>query len=362
MKKRKDFFTRAKIGAFGVLFLVMGVTSLQAQAFGDVNSNGTIDIVDALLIAQYYVGLSPSNFNPANADANCSGAIDIVDALLIAQYYVGLISQFTCATQPPATPVATPIPAQPTATPGNITVWLAGDSTMATGSSTCPIGYGGQLQQFFDSRVTVANYARGGRSVNTWLYNVLSTASSNGDCDITKDSSGNPTVTADWKAMLDGMKAGDYLIISFGINDGTSACPRHASQATFMADLALMAQAAKARGANPIFMTPTSSISCSGGTAVGTRGAYVIYTITAGQQNSVPVIDLHELSVNYYNASGFCPLPNGATDITADTSGAVGAFFCDDHTHFDTTGAKAIAQLIANAIRSQNLGLSAYLK
>ncbi len=63
---------------------------------GDVNNNGTVDIVDALLIAQYYVGLNPSGFVAANADANCSGAIDIVDALLVAQYYVGLITSFPC--------------------------------------------------------------------------------------------------------------------------------------------------------------------------------------------------------------------------------------------------------------------------
>jgi hypothetical protein len=61
-----------------------------------VNNSGTIDIVDALLIAQYYVGLNPANFNAANADVNCSGAIDIVDALLVAQRYVGLIANFPC--------------------------------------------------------------------------------------------------------------------------------------------------------------------------------------------------------------------------------------------------------------------------
>jgi hypothetical protein len=61
---------------------------------GDVNDDGSIDIVDALLIAQEYVGLNPSPFNTANADTNCDGGIDIVDALLVAQYYVGLINGF----------------------------------------------------------------------------------------------------------------------------------------------------------------------------------------------------------------------------------------------------------------------------
>jgi M6 family metalloprotease-like protein len=63
---------------------------------GDVNSSGGVDIVDALLIAQYYVGLAPAAFASNAADVNCSGAIDIVDALLIAQFYVGLISQLPC--------------------------------------------------------------------------------------------------------------------------------------------------------------------------------------------------------------------------------------------------------------------------
>ena len=57
-------------------------------------SDGTVDIVDALLVAQYYVGLNPSPFNQDAADANCDGNVDIIDALLIARYYVGLISGF----------------------------------------------------------------------------------------------------------------------------------------------------------------------------------------------------------------------------------------------------------------------------
>jgi endoglucanase len=63
---------------------------------GDVNGSGAVDIVDALLIAQAYVGLNPANYNEAVADVNCSGAVDIVDALLIAQLYVGLLTNFPC--------------------------------------------------------------------------------------------------------------------------------------------------------------------------------------------------------------------------------------------------------------------------
>lgn len=61
---------------------------------GDVNDDGSVDIIDALLTAQDYVGLDPEGFNPGAADVNCDGSVDIIDALLIAQYYVGLVSEF----------------------------------------------------------------------------------------------------------------------------------------------------------------------------------------------------------------------------------------------------------------------------
>ncbi|MBN2440381.1 MAG: glycoside hydrolase family 9 protein [Spirochaetales bacterium] len=69
-------------------------TSAPGGELGDVNESGSVDIIDALLTAQYYVDLNPTDFNPNMADTNCDGNLDIIDALLIAQYYVGLITEF----------------------------------------------------------------------------------------------------------------------------------------------------------------------------------------------------------------------------------------------------------------------------
>jgi len=63
---------------------------------GDVNNDNLITIVDALMTAQYSVGLNPAGFMVARADVNCDNMITIVDALMIAQRYVGLISGFSC--------------------------------------------------------------------------------------------------------------------------------------------------------------------------------------------------------------------------------------------------------------------------
>jgi uncharacterized repeat protein (TIGR02543 family) len=242
-----------------------------------------------------------------------------------------------------------------------ITIWIAGDSTVANGSSPCPIGWGGQFLPYFNSQVKVVNSAVGGRSVRTWLYQVTTTMDSTGECVLTLDSSGQPALQTRWQSMLDGMKSGDYLFIQFGINDGSATCDRHVGLNAFKASYGMMAQAAKQRGANPIFVTPLSAISCSGSTAQATRGSYVTATFEAGSQYGVPVIDLHALSIAYYNAQRFCPLPNGASDVSSTTGGAVGAFFCDDHTHLETSGAGVIAGLVAKAVRDQGIGLASYL-
>jgi hypothetical protein len=91
------------------LFLI-STGSGYSQALGDANNNGSIDIVDALITAQYYVGLNPQNFFLQAADVNCNGTVDIVDALVIARFYVGLINQFSCAQTPAGTAEPTPAP------------------------------------------------------------------------------------------------------------------------------------------------------------------------------------------------------------------------------------------------------------
>lgn len=57
---------------------------------GDVNEDGNLTIVDALLVARNTVGLPVNGLSEEAADVNCDGNIDIVDALLIARKAVGL--------------------------------------------------------------------------------------------------------------------------------------------------------------------------------------------------------------------------------------------------------------------------------
>ncbi|QFZ18852.1 GDSL-type esterase/lipase family protein [Saccharothrix syringae] len=233
-------------------------------------------------------------------------------------------------------------------------VWLAGDSTMANGGSTCPVGWGREFDRLFTDDVTVVNNAVGGRSIQTWLYesNVKTTTDAAGECVVSPR-----TYASRWAGMLatGGMQAGDWLIIQFGINDGDRNCPRHVGTTRYRELLATMGREAKARGVKPVYVTPVASIRCSGSTAVGNRG-FVGETTAQAQADQVPVIDLHQRSVALYNSLGLCPNDGDYT------RGAVGAFFCDDHTHFEAAGAARIAETVARALREQNIGLAAYLR
>ncbi|MCX8126286.1 MAG: dockerin type I repeat-containing protein, partial [Dehalococcoidia bacterium] len=63
---------------------------------GDAKADGTVDIFDAMYIAQYIVGNRPlSQLSPLNAasvkhDGAYGDKIDIFDAMYIAQYIVGI--------------------------------------------------------------------------------------------------------------------------------------------------------------------------------------------------------------------------------------------------------------------------------
>ena len=239
-----------------------------------------------------------------------------------------------------------------------IKVWMAGDSTMS-GSGCDGGGWGDQFGAVFNTNVTIENKSVAGRSIQTWLYekNVSSNAISdtNKDCALT-----GTTYSDNWNAMLDagtGMKAGDYLFVQFGINDG-SPCPRYVSETLFETYLTTMAKAASDRGAEAIFLTPTNAIICTGSTAnANTRGGYPGYVKAAGTADNVPVIDVTTLSADLYTSLGLCP---NSGDYTSTTS-KVGQFFCNDHTHFSPAGALQIAQMVGKALKDQGIGLASYL-
>ena len=67
----------------------------EALTIGDVNGDSVINYLDAMMIAQYYVGdIGADDLNLLAADVNADGVVNYLDAMMIAQYYVGDIDSF----------------------------------------------------------------------------------------------------------------------------------------------------------------------------------------------------------------------------------------------------------------------------
>jgi len=91
---------RARVATVaGFLFSSSFAAPVRAATCGDVTGDGVVDIADALVVAQFDIGMRPCNqlAHPEACDVNGDGACDVGDALRIAQCDVGLNGcAFTC--------------------------------------------------------------------------------------------------------------------------------------------------------------------------------------------------------------------------------------------------------------------------
>ncbi len=225
----------------------------------------------------------------------------------------------------------------------SITVYLAGDSTMAQKQphKRPETGWGEMLQQYFDAnKVKIENRAVNGRSTKSFI------------------------AEGRWQQIADNLKKGDYVFIEFGHNDEKSEDPtRYAAPNTdYRNNLIKFVTEVRMKKAFPVLLTPVMRRKFdTGGNFQDTHGEYPDSVRKVAQELKVPLIDMHRKSeavLKDYGAEKSRTLflqlkagenpnyPNGA----------------EDNTHFNLTGAEAMAKLAVEAIREQKIGLRKYLK
>jgi lysophospholipase L1-like esterase len=154
--------------------------------------------------------------------------------------------------------------------------------------------------------------------------------------------------TSQWSQIKSGLKTGDFLMIQFGHNDETHDCPRFVSTTDYEKELGNMADAARAKGATPIFVTPMGHRSFSGTMVRNTLLPYANAMKEEAGKQMVEVVDLNLRSMEYYMMVGDAYL---AANI-----------FDGGTTHFHKQGATKMAELIAGELRKNAGPLGAYLK
>jgi lysophospholipase L1-like esterase len=205
-----------------------------------------------------------------------------------------------------------------------VVVYIAGDSTVCDQTDTNYAGWGQFLPQHLNTPVSVANYADSGESSSSFV--------------------GSGSL---WGAIKSRLKANDWVMIQLGHNDKTTP------SATLRQNFTTMVNDTKAKGAFPVLITPISRI----GYTLAEQHVWVVGTETVnipqiirdlGTQLGVPVIDLTVTTYNWEVSLG-----SGWTNYFALGS---------DHTHTNQQGADVISGFVRDALRTQNIALSGYLR
>ena len=223
-------------------------------------------------------------------------------------------------------------------------IFLVGDSTMADKADlTKPErGWGMLFQQYFGKSAVVRNHAVNGRSTKSFLRE------------------------GRWAKVLAQVKPGDWVLIQFGHNDSkvedtTRSAP---AQTTYRQLLTKYVQEARQKGANPVLLTPVGRrYFDEAGKRKDDHGEYPGVVREVAKAQKVPLIDLHEKTWAMYSALGeqgtrplFWSYLNGYYQPNPVAPAK------NDNTHFSEYGATRVAQLVAQAVQEQKLGLAAHLR
>ncbi|HET9797396.1 MAG TPA: rhamnogalacturonan acetylesterase [Gemmatimonadaceae bacterium] len=227
------------------------------------------------------------------------------------------------------------------ALPGEpVTVWLAGDSTMAQKQpdKRPETGWGEALQPCFDSsRVRIANRAMNGRSTRSFV------------------------AEGRWKAIVDSLKAGDYVFIQFGHNDEKVGTANYSSPDDYRRNLLRFVDDVRSRGGHPVLFTPVVRRRFEGTRLVDTHGAYPDAARAAAAEGHVPLVDMTRTSAALVEPLG----PDSSRALWLHLEPGANANYpagVHDDTHFNPRGAERMAGLAIEALRALHLDLATQLR
>ena len=223
-----------------------------------------------------------------------------------------------------------------------ITVYLAGDSTMAEkrAEKRPETGWGEMFQQYFDiEKVKIENHAQNGRSTRTFISENR------------------------WQTIVDKLKKGDYVFIQFGHNDQSKEkVDRYTPPEDYRKNLVRFIEEVRAKNATPVLLTPVMRRKFDAdGKFVDQHGVYPGIVREVAKEYKTPLIDMHRTSEKVLVGYGveeskklFLQLQAGENPNYPNG--------VNDNTHFNPRGAEEMVKLAVEGIKEQKIGLRKYLK
>ena len=248
------------------------------------------------------------------------------------------------------------------------TVFFTGDSTVKNADKDDDGMWGWASQAFtvFDeSKITLVNAARAGRSTRTFIKEGL------------------------WDKVYNSLQPGDFVTIQFGHND---ICPIADKKArgviaeskdtchvyklengtyelvySFGWYLKKMIDDVREKGATPILVSLTPRNEWPGGKVERRDGSYGKWYREVVEETGVEFVDLHNISADFLDKKfALKKLPadkEKAKQKIAELKEKVqNIYFKKDHTHASKLGAQMNAQSMAKGLKANNSPLAKYLK
>jgi lysophospholipase L1-like esterase len=208
------------------------------------------------------------------------------------------------------------------------TLYLAGDSTVTDQGVAPNASWGQMLPVHFAPDIAIANHAESGETLKSFVTELR------------------------LDKLLSTVEPGDWVMIQFGHNDQKVGWPQTyvVAATTYRSWLRTYIAEVRRRGATPILVTsPERRNFDAAGHIVPSLGDYPDAVRDVAREERVALIDLNLASVRFYETLG----PDAAPRAFADDG--------RDKTHHNEFGARALAELVIEALRAADPALTAGL-
>lgn len=218
-----------------------------------------------------------------------------------------------------------------------VTVFLAGNSTVVNQDDEPWASWGQMVPRFFKPGVAIANHAESGLTLGSFA----------GSRRLAK--------------ILSIMKPGDYLFVEFGHNDQKEKGPDDGAYKSYTNRLKTFISETKKKGGIPVIVTSTSRRSFGPDSKiVNSLGDFPEAARKVAAEEKVALIDLNAMTTTLFNALGEEPSKKAFVHYPANSYPGQDKALADN-THFNPYGAYEIAQCIILGIKEQKLGIAKYL-
>ena len=218
-----------------------------------------------------------------------------------------------------------------------ITVYLAGNSTVVNQEDEPWASWGQMIPAFFKPGVVFANHAESGLTLGSFL----------GSRRLDK--------------IMSVIKPGDYLFIEFGHNDQKEKGDNDGAWKSYTERLKIFVQETRQKGAIPVIVTSTSRRSfAADGKIVNSLGDYPAAAKKVAEQEKVALIDLNTLSARFYEALGEEASKKAFVHYPANSYPGQDKPLADN-THFNPYGAYELAKCIIQGIKDNHLGIKKFI-